>query len=98
MQRRHSCRRKAGLLFLLTLLPLLHTSCNRSPKSGSTAVRTAVLRFENLGPDAQDAHLRLRVDWRNSTWEKFLGPGATLAASAAASFGPDGDLTLRRSL
>ena len=30
--------------------------------------------FESLGAGAQDAHFRLRVDWRNSTWETFLGP------------------------
>ena len=52
--------------------------------------------FDTLGPDAPDAHFRLRVDWRNSTWETFLGPDARVDSSVEASFGPDGDLTLAR--
>jgi len=52
--------------------------------------------FDALGAGAQDAHLRLRVDWRNSTWETFLGSGARWDRSAEAEFGPEGDLTLRR--
>jgi poly(glycerol-phosphate) alpha-glucosyltransferase len=52
--------------------------------------------FDALGPEAPDAHLRLRVDWRNSTWETFLGPEARLHSSVEASFEPDGDLTLAR--
>ena len=52
--------------------------------------------FDALGSGAQDAHLRLRVDWRNSTWESFLGDRAKLDPSAGASLGPDGDLILTR--
>jgi hypothetical protein len=52
--------------------------------------------FEALGPGAQDAHLRLRVDWRNSTWETFLGPEARLDPPVEASFGSGGDLILAR--
>jgi len=52
--------------------------------------------FDALGPDAPDAHFRLRVDWRNSTWETFLGADAKLGSSVEARFGPDRDLTLVR--
>ena len=52
--------------------------------------------FESLGAGAQDAHFRLRVDWRNSTWETFLGPKSRLHASVKATFGPDEDLVLAR--
>jgi len=52
--------------------------------------------FDTLGPEAPDAHFRLRVDWRNSTWETFLGPAARMASSVPANFGQDGDLTLVR--
>ncbi len=52
--------------------------------------------FESLGAGAKDAHLRLRVDWRNSTWETFLGPNARVHSSVEATFGPDEDLILAR--
>ena len=52
--------------------------------------------FDTLGPEAPDAHFRLRVDWRNTTWETFLGPDAKVDSSVEASFGEDGDLILVR--
>ncbi len=51
--------------------------------------------FDQLGPRAEDVHLRLRVDWRNSCWETFLGRGGPLPRYEG-SFAPDGELTLRR--
>ena len=50
--------------------------------------------FDQLGPGAQDAHLRLRVDWRNSCWETFLGRGRPRRFGGL--FAPDSELILSR--
>lgn len=52
--------------------------------------------FDSLGSrgTAEDVHLRLRVDWRNSCWETFLGRPAVPRFEGV--FGPDGELTLSR--
>lgn len=68
----------------------------RRSKSFSIAARFSLDEvFDRLGPTAESVWLRLRFDWRNSTWETPVTRSANLPRYEA-DFAADGQLRLTR--